>query len=113
MNKYRITNPNNNIVLDYKSRTTGGTGDNNNRNYKGDLKIPLLDGHTMSLTGFNSSFSERNSKVFLNGEFNHNFNGKHSSQMYNLYNGKLTQLQKMQIIMPNIETDKFESTYRR
>ncbi len=82
MNKYRITNPNNNIVRDYKSRTTN---------------IP----------------HDENSKVFLNGEFNHNFNGKHSSQMYNLYNGKLTQLQKMQIIMPNIETDKFESTYRR
>jgi len=43
---------------------------------------------------------------------NYNFDDTHSFQIYYLYNGKIAQIQKMQIIMPNSATDNFTKTYR-
>ncbi len=45
--------------------------------------------------------------------FNYNFDDTHSSQMYYLYNGKIAQIQKMQITIPNSAADAFSNTYRK
>ncbi len=90
----------------------GSTGANNCRAYEGNLKIPLLDGNKMAITKFSSSFSKEYSTIHPDGLFIHNFDGVSSRQNYSRHNGAITQIPKMQIIMPNSAADNFTKTYK-